>query len=163
MLQRFRIGFTLVELMVVIAVVAMLVALLLPAIQAARESARLTQCKNNLKQIGVAIHLHHDALSAMPPARLMPRPGDQDVCGVGTPTWMVRILPYLEENSFFEQWKLGERYDVHPEAVRTTTVASYFCPSRRDATSTVLHEDVTREFKVSTPPMHPNPRQWCPG
>src|SRR6187549_779196 len=83
-------GFTLVELLVVIAIIGILVALLLPAVQAARESARRMQCTNNLKQIALALHSYHDALSEFPGAA---------GAGGGSPTWLVATLPYIEETA----------------------------------------------------------------
>ncbi len=71
-----RAGFTLIELLVVIAIIATLIALLLPAVQAAREAARRSQCRNNLKQFGIAMHNYHDVCRMFPPARLyMATPG----------------------------------------------------------------------------------------
>lgn len=153
-------AFTLIELLVVIAIIGMLVAMLLPAVQAAREMARVTQCKNNLRQLGLASIMHHDAMGAFPPARLMPRPFDDQRCGIGTPTWMVRILPYLEEQGLYAQWRLDQPYASHSEATRTQTVSSFFCPSRRDAASSVLSGDVTREFAL---PARPTIAAWCRG
>ena len=63
-------GFTLIELLVVIAIIAILIALLLPAVQTAREAARRTQCKNNMKQLGLAFHNYHDSYLTFPPARI---------------------------------------------------------------------------------------------
>ena len=82
-------GFTLVELLVVIAIIGILIAMLLPAVQAAREAARQTQCANNLKQIGLAVHNFHDAHGGIPPAYLS---------GAGHATWLVLIMPYLEQS-----------------------------------------------------------------
>ena len=68
-----RQGFTLIELLVVIAIIAILIALLLPAVQKAREAARRSSCKNNLKQIGLALHNYHDTFRTFPPATIRPR------------------------------------------------------------------------------------------
>ncbi|MCP4175512.1 MAG: DUF1559 domain-containing protein [Fuerstiella sp.] len=96
--MRKRPGFTLIELLVVIAIIAILIALLLPAVQQAREAARRTQCKNNLKQLGLALHNYHDVFLQFPPSIF------RTVGGLG-PTWsassrgsyLTRLLPYVEQ------------------------------------------------------------------
>ncbi len=85
--------------LVVIAIIGVLIALLIPAVQAARESARATQCRNHLRQIGLATLLFHESHQAFPPARLQSRDPDTYVCETTQPTWLVRILPYLEESA----------------------------------------------------------------
>ncbi len=99
-------AFTLVELLVVIAIIGVLVALLLPAVQAAREAARRSSCVNNLKQIGLAVHLHHDAIGHVPisispwphEARASNTPPEGNT-GMG---WIVRVLPYMEQQPLFD-------------------------------------------------------------
>src|SRR5579863_1826177 len=99
-------GFTLIELLVVIAIIAILVSLLLPAVQQAREAARRTQCKNNLKQIGLALHNYHDALLVFPPG-YVDKNGDPN----STPDndlgpgwgWASFILPYLDQGNLYSQ------------------------------------------------------------
>ncbi len=90
-------GFTLIELLVVIAIIAVLIALLLPAVQQAREAARRSQCKNNLKQLGLALHNYHDTFTVMPPGQFQLIA--QDISGKGTnrSSWMQRILPYIDQ------------------------------------------------------------------
>src|SRR5215831_1303954 len=122
-------GFTLIELLVVIAIIAILIGLLLPAVQNVREAAARTQCSNNLKQIGLAFHLHHDALKIFPtagsgadPARTMsgsaPAVGQAQMLG-----WAYQILPYLEQSSL---WSAADE-----KVVKAGTVPVYFCPARR--------------------------------
>ncbi|ADB16553.1 protein of unknown function DUF1559 [Pirellula staleyi DSM 6068] len=115
-------GFTLVELLVVIAIIGVLVALLLPAVQSAREAARRMQCQNNLKQLGIAMHNHHDTLQTFPNSRVDNRY-----------TWAVDILPFMEQKTLHDQWKLNTSYYGQTLVARTTTVNAYFCPSRRTA------------------------------
>jgi prepilin-type N-terminal cleavage/methylation domain-containing protein len=91
-------GFTLVELLVVIAIIGVLVALLLPAVQAAREAARRSQCQNNLKQIGLGLQMHHDVKKAFPSGANM---------GEGS-MWSYFILPYMESTNEFARAKAQE-------------------------------------------------------
>ena len=94
-----RRGFTLIELLVVIAIIAILIALLLPAVQQAREAARRTQCRNNLKQIGLALHNYHDTHNVLPPGYVQVYPSARNEA-----TWVAFILPGLDQanryNSF---------------------------------------------------------------
>ena len=119
-----RFGFTLVELLVVIAIIGVLVALLLPAVQAAREAARRTQCINNLKQQGQAITNYHDAKGQFPSGREL---DDQ----FGT-SWAFEILPFMEQNQIYQAIDRTKRVDddLNAPAMRTP-VATYYCPSRR--------------------------------
>jgi prepilin-type N-terminal cleavage/methylation domain-containing protein len=112
-LSRRRIrGFTLIELLVVIAIIAVLIALLLPAVQQAREAARRSQCRNNLKQIGLALHNYHDIYNQFPPARI------RDIIA-GEPwttsniAWGAHLLAQLDQQPLFSQvdWNLFQRHD----------------------------------------------------
>jgi prepilin-type N-terminal cleavage/methylation domain-containing protein len=117
-------GFTLVELLVVIAIIGTLVALLLPAIQAARESARRSQCINNLKQIGTAIQIYHDAKRQYP----MGRNGRNQF----TVSWAFFILPQIEEQSLYDAYDDTKRVDDPMNAsTMRTPIDLYACPSRR--------------------------------
>jgi len=89
---RYKNAFTLVELLVVIAIIGMLIALLLPAVQAAREAARRMQCTNHLKQIGLAVHNHHDSQTALPPV----------VINFSRPSIHMFLLPYLEQTALHD-------------------------------------------------------------
>jgi prepilin-type N-terminal cleavage/methylation domain-containing protein len=131
-------GFTLVELLVVIAIIGILVALLLPAVQAARESARRTQCTNNLKQIGLAFQMHHDAHKFFPTGGWgwtwigdADRGFDQQQPG----GWVFNILPFVEQQAIYDLGG-GETgaQKMASHALRLQKhVKTFHCPSRRQA------------------------------
>lgn len=142
-----RAAFTLVELLVVIAMIGILLALLLPAVQSAREASRRVDCSNRVRQLALATHLHHDALQYFPPARYESRPdaSADERCGLETPTWLVRLMPYLEQNALASRWDVSRPWHEHPERVRTNVPTIFLCPSRRAGTEAVG----SRELRTS--------------
>ena len=129
--RRIRGGFTLIELLVVIAIIAVLIALLLPAVQAAREAARRVQCVNNLKQMGLALHNYHDAVSIMPPGYIAASrfiDGETDTAPGWS--WAAAILPQLDQAPLYASinvW-LPVQSPTNTTAV-TTLLNAYLCPS----------------------------------
>ncbi len=119
------------NLLVVIAIIGVLVALLLPAVQAAREAARRSQCQNNLKQIGLAIHLFHDSQRFIPNSR---RSCDYI-------TWAGTIWPFLEQSGIAARWDQTKSYYGQLPEIRQYQVATYFCPSRRSPPQISLDGD----------------------
>lgn len=129
-----RRAFTLIELLVVIAIIAVLIALLLPAVQQAREAARRTQCKNNLKQLGLALHNYHDTFGVFPFA--MSFPGSKNVTG------LVMLLPYIDQSPLYNslnfnlpmgKWNFnGAALTTMPAANiagATSKITAFLCPS----------------------------------
>lgn len=130
-LRRFRRAFTLIELLVVIAIIAILVAILLPAVQQAREAARRSQCKNNLKQMGLAMHNFHDVHEGIPPLMLARR-------RLG---FFGLLLPYMDQQNIYDQIDLTARMEDQDNTgtvigneilySEDAVVKTYVCPSRR--------------------------------
>lgn len=121
-----RSGFTLIELLVVIAIIAVLIALLLPAVQQAREAARRSQCKNNLKQIGLALHNYLDTFTKFPP-------GGTYESGTAGSGWSVqsRILPYVDQGNLGNLIDFSKNYNVAPNqnTVTAQKIPLFMCPS----------------------------------
>ncbi len=129
-----RRGFTLIELLVVIAIIAVLIALLLPAVQQAREAARRTQCKNNLMQIGIALHNYEMRHECLPPGSVDPnRPIRNEAKGyhVG---WIVQVLPDLDCSNVFQRFNFSVGvYDKANDGPRAVSISWLVCPSNAAA------------------------------
>ena len=120
-----RRGFTLVELLVVIAIIGILVALLLPAVQAAREAARRTQCANNLKQLGLALQNYHSAFNQFPPGGEVPANSSES-----PPSFLARMLPYMEQGTIADNLDFDAVLsDPANSAMAQMELAVFRCPS----------------------------------
>ena len=122
-------GFTLIELLVVIAIIGLLVALLLPAVQQAREAARRTQCKNHLKQIGLALQNYHDIHLTFAPGYVSQFDSSGNDTGPGW-GWAAFILPQIEQQNISDRIQFNQRIeDSANSTIRLVRIDSYFCPS----------------------------------
>lgn len=125
-----RFAFTLIELLVVIAIIAILVALLLPAVQQAREAARRTQCKNNLMQLGIAMHNYDMAFEMLPPGCVNPDGPIRNIEQGYHMSWIVQILPMMEQSALFQAINFDEgAYGAANGAIRATAISTLICPT----------------------------------
>jgi prepilin-type N-terminal cleavage/methylation domain-containing protein len=144
-----RRGFTLIELLVVIAIIAILIALLLPAVQQAREAARRTQCKNNLKQMGLAIHNYESTY------RRFPSSGESTDENLGTrrmfPVSMhVAILPLIDQGNISNAWNMAYHYSNALNApLCKTTITSFICPTNAITSVDALGYGITDYMPIA--------------
>ncbi|MBC8291190.1 MAG: DUF1559 domain-containing protein, partial [Planctomycetes bacterium] len=139
-------GFTLIELLVVIAIIAILIALLLPAVQQAREAARRSQCKNNLKQIGLALHNYHETGGTLPPGVInttWPSSGTPLPAASNQLAWSTMILPFLDQAPLYKKFLTTQPLASTPNnnALAQEILTAYRCPS--DTGEEQAAQDVT--------------------
>ncbi|HVX14743.1 MAG TPA: DUF1559 domain-containing protein [Pirellulales bacterium] len=129
-------GFTLVELLVVIAIIGILIALLLPAVQAARESARRTQCNNNLKQIGLALHQYHDTYKRLPASDAGTLNTTSGSLSNNDISQLARLLPYMDQLNVYQMINFSAKWnDPSNAAAAAMRLSVFMCPS--DAATSV--------------------------
>jgi prepilin-type N-terminal cleavage/methylation domain-containing protein/prepilin-type processing-associated H-X9-DG protein len=134
--RSFRDGFTLVELLVVIAIIGTLVGLLLPAVQSAREASRRSTCSNNLKQLALGLHNHHDAFKRLPASSLNENVDPRSRMKWG---WTFSILPYIEQATLYDAcmaqgsnlWRSAKWMDTTVQSLARQPIATLLCPSCR--------------------------------
>lgn len=144
---RRQTGFTLIELLVVIAIIAVLIALLLPAVQQAREAARRTQCKNNLKQVGLALHNYHDTYLRFPASMYFSSFPNGGLVGYSAsanathgPSWLVGMLPFIDQAPLYNQanFTLSMANAANANLV-SANLSAFQCPSDPNSTSGNKH------------------------
>lgn len=153
-------GFTLIELLVVIAIIAILVSLLLPAVQQAREAARRTQCKNNLKQLGIALHNYHDTHGMFPASGVAGT--TENVGGRYNQAWlswsgMAMLLPYVEQKNVYDNINWNYRWDNNNGGTQNNTMArtripGFVCPSDPGADASYTANMSPTSYCLSTGP-----------
>ena len=158
-------GFTLIELLVVIAIIAVLVALLLPAVQQAREAARRSQCRNNLKQCGLALMAYEETYKMLPQAKVFDPNVTQCqtwIAGNGL-SWRVMILPYVDQLTLYEGINFSEWIECRVltpstiDPIRNKIIPGYFCPSDPTVKVTGVHAGANYAGMTASGAGHPNP------
>lgn len=153
-----QLGFTLIELLVVIAIIGILLALLLPAVQAAREAARATECRSNLKQIALAIHNYHDRTGVLPPAWTSEPESIQGGWG-----WGAMLLPDIEQANLFHKLRFDDLMtSTHSQQWYLQSIKSYVCPSDAFPLSgtVIVQEPEWPQWPPGSTAFHP-PAQSC--
>lgn len=124
-------GFTIIEVLVTVSVISLLCAILLPAVQRAREAARATQCRNQIRQLALALHMYHDTHSVLPPGSQV-----QDLAAVESPFnftkgygWTVAILPYIERNDLYNRFDFDLDCQIHHRFLTNQQIVVFVCPS----------------------------------
>ncbi|WP_315851786.1 DUF1559 domain-containing protein [Gimesia chilikensis] len=151
-----RRGFTLIELLVVIAIIAILIALLLPAVQQAREAARRSTCKNNLKQLGLAMHNYHDTHRTFPPGAVWYGIGSAPENGRdanwGT-TWVVQVLPFMDQANLYNNYNMSlnarSANASTTNSVLQAKIPSLICPSQPGVDRSNLTQDFNGFSKIT--------------
>src|SRR5713226_7170634 len=144
-----RRAFTLIELLVVIAIIAILIGLLLPAVQKVREAASLTKCRNNLKQIGLAMHNYHETMRRFPVGYYDPTPWPQLDNGPGW-GWGAYLLPHLEQDNLFSQINFNLDVGVPANAaVCKTSLKIFLCPSDIDLTTFTITDGGSNSWTLA--------------
>ncbi len=153
-MERSRRGFTLIELLVVIAIIAILIALLLPAVQQAREAARRTECRNVLKQWGLALHNYHDTFNRLSSGGMSFAAGSPLPAVVNNLGMHVRLLPYIDQAPLYNQFDFNLNYATAPNAaLKTQSFPLLFCASSRlaDKQSTTAGNWTPNYYGVAGP------------
>lgn len=166
-------GFTLVELLVVVAIIGILIALLLPAVQAAREAARRSQCSNNLKQLGLAFQSYHDGARAFPMALLYTKNGTGTGSSQNYQVWSTRILPFVEASVVSQKWddRCPAAVSAVPASSQNDTIAQkilagFLCPTApvsstdRGYQATMNVDDITTGYPAVAFSFHSAPMDY---
>lgn len=133
-------AFTIIELLVVIAIISIMIGMLLPAVQSSRESARMTSCQNNIKQIGLAIQNFESQRKELPPSRNYDH----------YTSWAFLILPFMEQTALPDEWDDQLKYYYQSDTARLTPIPMYYCPSRRDGNITSTSgDDILSPYEIS--------------
>lgn len=151
-----RVAFTLIELLVVIAIIAILIALLVPAVQKVREAAARLQCTNNLKQLSLAAHNHHDAIKRLPYCGLGGRTSSRLGGGLSSQnwaddhSWFTETLPFIDQDSIYKladlTFRINGNTDVNQQTIRTIDIAAHKCPVDQQ----LIREDPAAPWRMLT-------------